>query len=238
MVRASVGIGCGAVTAVLLLAGLAAANPVGLFESGGEAAGEAHGGYYVDASGALSTVVGGGEQARATVKEQAYQADSLYDETKWTAWNAVDGVEAPTMPDCACDEIFSQLDQVGTLDVAHADEIEKALDLETGLVDAGADVGAAAQVTAFFKDAFSGLKDAFGAVKDLLVLDTSAADQVKPLAEELLHADEDVRDQVMGLLDTEAPIPALDPSLSGDFAAQHASQLTSSVIGSASGGIP
>lgn len=238
MVRASVGIGCGAVTALLLLAGLAAANPVGLFESGGEAAGEAHGGYYVDASGALSTATGGGEQARALVEDNVNQADSAYEDAKWTAYGLVDQAELPAMPDCACDEVFSQLEQVGTLDVAHADSIEKALDLETGMVDAGVDVGAAAQVKAFFKDAFNGIKDAFGEIKDLVTLDTSSIDQVKPVAEELLHADEMVRDQVKGLLDTQAPLPALDPSIAGDFGAAHATQLTSSIVGSATGGLP
>jgi hypothetical protein len=238
MVRASVGIGCGAVTAVLLLAGLAAANPVGLFESGGEASGEAHGGYYVDASGALATVTEGEAQARETVKEQARQADSTYEQAKWTAYGLIEQAEMPAMPDCTCDEVFSQLEQVGTLDVAHADQIEKALDLETGLVDAGVDVGAAAQVKAFFKDVFSGAKDAFGAIKDLVTLDTSAVDDVKPTVEELLHADEAVRGEIMGLLDTEAPLPAIDPSLSGDFAAAHATQLTGSIIGTVSGGLP
>jgi hypothetical protein len=209
-----------------------------LFESGGEASGEAHGGYYVDASGALSTVTQGEAEARELVKDQARQADSMVEQTKWTAYGLVEQAEVPAMPDCACDEIFSQLEQVGALEVAHADQIEKALDLETGLVDAGADLGAGAQVKAFFKDIFSGAKDAFGAIKDLVTLDTSAADDVKPVVEELLHADEQVRGQVLGLLDTQAPLPAIDPSIGGDFAAQHATQLTGNVIGTVSGGLP
>ena len=231
MVRAKIALGCGLLTAMLVLAGVASANPIGILTGGGEAKGQAESSYYVDATGALSQANQVAD-AQDQLVEQWKGANDAYEETRENVFGVIDSVQAPAAPACACDDVLGALDQVGALEVAHADSITKAADLETGIVDAGMDVSAAGEARAWYEDLFHGAKDLFGGLTDLFVVDTNAADDAKEPVKDLLRSDDDVRDQVTEILSEQHELPTMDPKASGNLGAEHATSMTSNVLGS------
>lgn len=237
MRRASISYGACILTAFLLLAGAAAANPIALFDGGAKGEGEASGSYYVDATGALDHA-NGATAHYAEVVSTAKQADAAYVETRDQIWNQARATEAPEIPECPCDEVFGQLEQVGSMEVAHADSVTKAADLETGIVDAGVDASAAGGVQAWFSDLFKGAGDAFDGLKGLFGVDASAKDDVVASADTLVGAEDELRGELINTLDQNPQLPNLDPRVSGDLAGQHTTELTSSVLGEVQGGLP
>lgn len=207
-------------------------------EAASQAALDAAGSYYVDGSEAMDKAEEAYDQAHAESQSQARNANSAYAESKDEAWNHVNDTEAPATPECECDEIISEIEQAGQASVAHSDRIEKAADLDTDLVDAGADVGAGATVKAFFQDAFNGIGDAFEKLGDVLALDLGAEDDAKAVAHEALYADDELRGELVGTLDDKQALPDVDSRVDGEFAAQHAGQASSSALAQAGSSLP
>lgn len=241
MVRASLATGTGILIALLVTAGFAVAqsNPLALVtgEGGGQASGEASGAYYVDASGAVSQATEGHKEIADQARGAWHQSNAAYEEARGEAWQAVDETE-PSMPQCDCSELVDELDQVSAVEAEHADKLEKQLAVENEYVDAGADLSAAGHVKAFFKDTFRGVKDAFGQVERLLKVDTSAQQDVKAQAEELVHTDDEIRGQVTDLVEQEQELPEVQPRVDGNFAADHASEVTSGVLADGAVSLP
>lgn len=238
MVRASVTTGVGITTALLLLAGFAAAAPIALFDGGAQGQGEASGSYYADASGALDVADQTHADARDQVLNNWKATNSAYEETRNQLIAGANSAEVPAAPECPCDELFGNLEQIGETEIAHADSVTKAADLETGIVDAGADASAAGGVKAWFSDVFKGAEDAFSGLKSLFGVDTSAANDAKSQATEMLYADDELRGQITEILETEHELPRADPRLDGSLSGQHATEVTSSVLGQVQGEVP
>ena len=238
MVRARISTGVGLTTALLLLAGVATAAPLALFEGGGEAAGEAQAGYHADATGAIDEAARAATDAQAQAVGAWKGANEGYEGAREEIVRAIDSADAPAAPSCACDDVFDQLEQVGNVQASHADAVEKAADLETGYVDAGADVSAAGEVKGWFSNLFDGARSVFDSLQGMMGVDTSAANDAKSSAKQLLYADDDLRDQVTDLLAEEHQLPSVDPRLDGSLGAGHASEVTSSALGSIQGSTP
>ncbi len=225
--------------AIALLAGAAAANPLALVagEGGGEAAGAAEGDYYVDASDGLDTAYE--EQAKLSddAQQTVRDANSAYTEAKHRAWADASSAELPQQPSCQCDELANQLEQAGNAQIQHADRVEKTADLDTEVVDAGADVGAAAQAKAWFSDVFEGASDAFDEVRGPMGHETQLDDEAEQIGDSAIGADDEIRGELVHQLQTEQDLPKPDPRVDGSFAAEHATSVATSAAGQATGAI-
>lgn len=240
MVRNSIAYGASLLIATLLIAGTALASPVALYEGegGGEAEGQAEGAYYVDASGALDKADESEDDLHDEASSTAHQANDAYEQTKADAWERANQTERPETPECECDELVGELEQSGNAELQHADALEKQADVETELVDAGADLSAAAQAHAWARDVFKGVGDAFKNVQDLMGFETTADEDAKAVAEQAIHADDELRGEAMAAIDEDRELPDVNPQADGSFAAEHATEATSSAAGQAEGQIP
>ncbi|MDX1612159.1 MAG: hypothetical protein R3185_07300 [Candidatus Thermoplasmatota archaeon] len=232
-----------ALATVLAFTGFAAAgmNPLAIAtgEGGAQAAGEAAGAYHVDASGATDAAAQQASDAQEQARQAWAQSNSAYEDARGQAENMIDQAEAPATPqDTGEEAIFDQLDQASNVQASHTDAVEKAANLDTEYVDAGADLSAAASAKAWFSDAIQGLKDAYTGVKDQLDFRTTADQDAKEMAKQALHADDALRAQAGELLEEEQELPQVNPQASGELAGSHASELTSDVIAQGQAGTP
>jgi len=224
MVRRNI-IGACITTALLLVAGVTAAatDLTDAITGGGKAAGGAAGSYDVDASGAYG--VAGETFADATDK-----VGDTYDQA-----DEILGTTRPSMPTACPSADFTTpelpLDGINTLDVEHADTVQKTMQADTGLVTANADVSAWGHVKGWFQ----GITDAIGGLFNQAQVEKP--DTCKVVADIGAHADstlslvDEARSDLDGLARTDAQLPELAPRLSGDYALEHASEVSGDVTG-------
>lgn len=227
--------GAGVLLALMLTAGLAAAQgPIALVtgEGGAQGQGEADGTYHADATGATDAA----DEGQADLKDQAEgQWDATnenYAETRAEAWAQANQTDAPDRPQCECGEdAIGQVEQVGQVQASHADQVHKAADVDSEYVDAGADLQAAGEADAWYKDAFNGLKDTFVSIKDTLAFETSADEDAKDAADGLVKTDDEVRAQLDTVVKQDAELPDANPQVDGEFGAEHATEIASEAAG-------
>ncbi len=235
MVREHVATGAGVLLALMLTAGLAAAQgPIALVtgDGGAQGQGEAQGSYHADATGALDEADDGQADLKDQAEGQWDAANENYVEARAGTWSNVNETDMPQRPQCECGEqAIGQVEQVGQVQASHADEVHKAADLESEHVDAGADLRAAGQADAWYEDAFQGLKDTFAGLKDALDFQTDADEDAKDEAATLVRTDDELRAQLDTAVKQDADLPDADPQLEGELGAQHATELTSQAAG-------
>ncbi len=232
----------GTLLALSLIAapGLASANPLAIITGDGaaEAQGQAEGEYYADASGALEAADEHAQDAQQTINSEVRSANQAVTEAQWDAYDALDDAQAPQMDADLDDELVQEIERAGDISAQHADQAQKAADLETGLVDAGADISFAAQAQAWFKDTFKGLTGLFEDADDIADHDTGLEDEAKGALEQGLHAENDIRNQVVSSAHLDQETPDVDPSLSGDATLEHATQAATSAAGNGHAELP
>lgn len=240
MMRRTIGMSASLLIAFALLAGTAAAQPLALAtgEGGGQAAGQAQGSYQADATGALDEADRREDEAHRRSLEHVREANRTYAEQKAQAYQQASATDPPERPACECDRLADELEHRGTMQAAHTDKVQKAANVESEYVDAGADVGASGQAEAWFEDLFQGVGDAFRGVQSLLGYETQTDDEAQDLAEDAIHADEEVRGQLVNELEQDRELPDANPRADGEFAAEHASEASSSAVGQAQAEIP
>lgn len=232
--------GLGILLAFLAVTGLAAAQPLALVtgDGGGQAQGQAHGDYYVDAAGAVDEGEERHDEISEQTRAQAKATSEAYEETKWRTYENASDVERPQEPQCDCDEVVGEVEQAGTMQAEHTDHVEKAADVESEYVDAGADVGASGQAKAWFSNLFEGTEELYNRAKGLMGYETQADQEAKVVAEQTLETEDELRGQVVDRAMAERDLPDADPRVDGQLDAQHATEVTSEAVGNAEAGIP
>lgn len=233
----------GTLLALSLIAapGLASANPLAIItgDGGADVQGQAEGDYYVDASGALDAADEHHRDAQQAINSEARSANQAVTDAQWDAYDKIDDAQAPQMDDDLVDaEALEEIEQVGNVNAQHADRLEKAADLETGLVDAGADVSLAAQAQAWAKDAFKGLTDLFDDADELAPQDTSLDEDAKAELKGALKEENRLRNEAVSHAHLDQETPDVDPSVSGDATLEHATQAATSAAGDGHAELP
>lgn len=226
----------GTLLAISLIAApsLASANPLAIITGDGaaEAQGQADGEYYVDASGALDAADEHHQDAQNAVNSEARSANEAVTDAQWDAYDTIDDAEAPQMDDDLIDdELTDEIEQAGDVQAQHADRVQKAADLETGYVDAGADVSLAAKAQAWAKDTFKGLTSFFDDADELRDHETDLDEQAKDELKGALKEENSLRNEVVSQAHLDQESPDVDPSLSGDANLEHATQAATSAAG-------
>jgi hypothetical protein len=218
--------------ALLFAAGPAMAQADAIADAGGEAAAQAEGAAYADASGAADAAEDHKDEAHGEAYGEYEQQAEAYEEAKGEAWTKANETEEPEPPECECeDEVFAKAEQASNVQAEHADQIDHATDAETEYVDAGGELSAAGQVSAWFSDAVGGVADAYNDVKGLMGFDTDADEEAKAQAEQALEAEEEVRGEAEVVLAEDPDLPDVDPSADASVSVQHAQEATTSAVG-------
>ncbi len=227
--------------ATLTLTGLAGATPLALVtgEGGGEAQGEAEGEYYVDASGATDAATETHNDAQSQVNAEVKNVNEAYTEAQWDAYDTINDTESPQMEDDVVDPtLVNEVEKAGEVSAEHADQAEKAMDVESEYVDAGADVSFAAQAKAWMTDTFKGLTDVFKDTNEVANEDLGAEGEAKQALEGTLETENEIRNDVVSQAELDTQAPDVDPSVSGDATIEHATEVASSAAGQGEAGIP
>lgn len=219
--------------ALLSLSGLAAAEPLAIVtgDGGGQAEGQAHGDYHADANGALDEADDQQDDLQENASADARNANSATTQFKWKIYEQMTDMELPEQPNCECRELFEKLEQTGELELSHTDQVQKVTNVETEYADAGADVGASGQVSAFFTDALKGSEDLYDQVKGAIGFETDAREDAESAAEHTLETEGELRGELVQQTDQDVDLPDANPSVDGSTQAEHATEMTSSAAG-------
>jgi hypothetical protein len=218
----------GTLIAVSLVAasGLAAAEPLAgaTGDGGGELHGEATGEYQADAGGATDAARENEEQLEGQGHGQVEQTSEAYEETKWRTYENASETERPERPECPCGELEAVVEQVDRVEASHQDRVQKAGQVDSEYVDAGADVEATGQADAWYESALDGVVDAVEEAGGLLGYETQSEDQVQGQAEQTLATEDELRGEVVEQAKADVDVPEADPSAEGELTAEHATQ--------------
>lgn len=208
-------------------------------DGGSEAEGQAEGEYYVDASGATDAAYEQHDDAQAQANEKVRSSNEAVTEAQWDAY---DRLEETERPECECDpiddETLHEVEQVGNIQAKHADRAEKAAHADTEYVDAGADVGLAAQAQAWMSDTLTGIAEVYHDVQDKLDHDAQPEDDAKDEVKQSLETENELRNEVTSQAQLDNEPPELDPSVSGDASAEHATEVATEAAGNGDAEMP